>query len=515
MGMKNLRTLAMYLPQFHAIAENSKWWGDGYTEWTAVRLANPLFEGHEQPRVPDKERYYNLLDRSTMEWQAETAKKYGIDGFCFYHYWFCRDRKILEKPAENLLAWKDVDMPFCFSWDSDTWARTWTKVGNSWADAFELNARKEERDDGILLEQNYGNESYWRAHFVYLLPFFRDARYIKVDGKPVFVFYSSMKMPPFVRMVAAWRRWALEEGLPGLYVIAYHVPDPSADAVILPMAFAKSTLGYHEMGETIGGTSLRGYNYDAVWQDYLSYMPSQTNRTLWLGIARLDDTPRRGANGRLFMGESPAKFERYFAQLVEKSRRAGNPFVFINAWNEWGEGMYLEPDTIHKNGYLEAVKHAVIDRKEQEGTEEIRDRGWKRQAAMLEAQYLSRAMDYRLMTSWLRLMMDCTKLANYLRSMNVCHLAIYACSIHGKLLHNSLQKTGVAMDYFVDVRKEGLARVERVPVFSPEECLPKTDLMVIALTGEFESVYVELHKKVDCPVISIYELVYGAEKYHG
>ena len=127
---KELRALAMYLPQFHRVPENDAWWGEGFTEWTAVKKAVPLFEGHEQPRTPLNSNYYDLMDKGTMEWQADLAKKYGIDGFCFYHYWFRDGRRILEKPAENLLQWKDIDMPFCFCWDPVSWARTWTKLGN-------------------------------------------------------------------------------------------------------------------------------------------------------------------------------------------------------------------------------------------------------------------------------------------------------------------------------------------------------------------------------------------------
>ena len=190
--MKSTRTLAMYLPQFHEVPENSQWWGAGYTEWTAVKQAKPCFPGHEQPVIPMNGNYYDLLSKETMVWQAKLAKKYGVDGFCFYHYWFGRGRKILEKPAENLLKWTDIDLPFCFCWDPGTWARTWSKMGNAWADAFEPEKDKAQtRGDGILIQQDFGDASYWEAHFEYLLPFFRDERYLRVDGTPVFIFYNS------------------------------------------------------------------------------------------------------------------------------------------------------------------------------------------------------------------------------------------------------------------------------------------------------------------------------------
>ena len=141
-----MKTIAMYLPQFHRVKENDAWWGEGYTEWTAVKNAKPLFEGHNQPRVPLHENYYNLLEKSTMEEQAELAQQYGVDGFCFYHYYFKDGRKILEKPAENLLNWTDIKLPFCFCWANETWARTWSNVGNknSWNEQLEVKGSKSE-----------------------------------------------------------------------------------------------------------------------------------------------------------------------------------------------------------------------------------------------------------------------------------------------------------------------------------------------------------------------------------
>lgn len=511
-----LRTLAMYLPQFHEVKENSEWWGEGFTEWTAVKQAEPLFDGHQQPRIPYEERYYNLLDKATMQWQAQTAKEYGVDGFCFYHYWFKDGIKILEKPAENLLKWQDIDMPFCFAWDSGSWARTWTKLGNAWADAFEPKNMDKIQSDGILLEQKYGDEAYWRIHFDYLLPFFKDSRYIRHEDKPVFIFYSSMQIPCFTRMVSAWRRWAKEEGFPDLYIIAFHMPDKSADAVILPMAFAISTLGYNEkVAYNIDSTGLKGYEYDEVWQDYLSYMPSQTNKTFWLGTVGFDDTPRRGLNGRLYTGESPSKFQQYFESLIRKSQNTQNPFVFIDAWNEWGEGKYLEPDNVHGYAYLQATRQAITNAKEQitknNGFDNQLD--WKRQSMMLEVQYLNKSEEHRMLTSWLRLSQDKSRLEKYLISINAKHISIYACGIFGKLLADSLSHTEITVDYFVDMKKEGLKQGEVIPIFSPDDVLPKCDLMVVSFMREFNEIYNDMKSRVDYPIISIFELVYAAETY--
>ena len=174
-----MKTIAMFLPQFHRVKENDEWWGEGYTDWMAVKNAQKLFDEHYQPREPLQENYYDLLDKKTFEWQAGLMHKYDIDGLCFYHYYFKDGKKILEKPAENLLQWKDVDMPFCFCWDNTPWARTWSTIGEKaiWSDKYEK--KYDQEGNGILLEQSYGGEKEWREHFQYLLPFFKDNRYLK------------------------------------------------------------------------------------------------------------------------------------------------------------------------------------------------------------------------------------------------------------------------------------------------------------------------------------------------
>ena len=202
-----MKVLAMYLPQFHRVDENDEWWGEGYTEWTAVKKGEKLFPGHEQPRVPMKHNYYDLLKKETMQWQTELMKKYKVYGMCFYHYYFQKGRKILEKPAENLLKWKDIDMPFCFSWANETWARTWSKLTgtNTW------NSREEKAheigDDGILLKQEYGGEEDWENHFYYLQPFFEDIRYIRVENKPVFIIYKPDEISCLLQMMHKSMEW--------------------------------------------------------------------------------------------------------------------------------------------------------------------------------------------------------------------------------------------------------------------------------------------------------------------
>lgn len=169
--MRTPQVYAFYLPQFHRTPENDEWWGEGFTEWTNVKNAKPLFPGHYQPHEPLD--YYNLLNKETMEKQAALMHEYGVDGMCFYHYYFENGRKILEKPAENLLKWTDITMPFCFYWANQSWIRSWSNMagGNKWTEIYDQS--KKEEGDGVLLRQVYGGRNEWKDHFYYMLPFLK------------------------------------------------------------------------------------------------------------------------------------------------------------------------------------------------------------------------------------------------------------------------------------------------------------------------------------------------------
>ena len=195
-----MKIIAYYLPQFHEIEENNLWWGNGFTEWTNVKKAKPLFNGHSQPKVPLAHNYYNLLEEETMLYQNELSEKYGIYGFCFYHYWF-KGRKILEKPAENLLKWKHIKQKFCFCWANHTWKKSW-------------NGTQE-----ILIPQLYGDITEWEEHFNYLITFFTDKRYIKKENKPIFLIYSSNEIPQFDERVKYYNQRCKDYGFDGIYIV--------------------------------------------------------------------------------------------------------------------------------------------------------------------------------------------------------------------------------------------------------------------------------------------------------
>ena len=352
-----MKTLAFYLPQFHRIPENDAWWGNGFTEWTAVRGAKPLFAGHEQPREPLGSRYYNLLDKNTMAWQATLAHEYGLDGFVFYHYWFQDGRKILEKPVENLLGWHDIDMPFCFDWANESWTRTWSRFqpSNVWSeDGKQWRGRQR-----VLLQQGYGDRSAWEQHFDYLLPFFLDCRYIKKDNRPVLLIYWPGDIGCLTEMKECWEERAQEAGFDGVYLIgetkdAYQALYPPLDALLVRVPD-------YGLVRALPPTYLDGvatYDYadcwhSSLWHDY----PTET-RVYYSGCLAYDTTPRRAGNGVVLTGCSPDVFRNLLTELFQISCERGNEFAFLNAWNECGEGAYLEPDERHGYDYLRALRDA-------------------------------------------------------------------------------------------------------------------------------------------------------------
>ena len=379
-----MKIIAFYLPQFHNIPENDEWWGNGFTEWTNVKKAKPLYEGHKQPRVPLGGNYYNLLDDNVKIWQADLAKKYGVYGFCYYHYWF-NGKMLLEKPMEQMLANKEVDMPFCICWANEPWTKAW--VGDE---------RK------LLIAQEYGQEEEWKQHFMYLLPFFKDERYITKDGKPLFVFYRPDIVPCMKEMIETWDKLAKENGLSGItfafqsgdydwnnskeanlfdYDIEFQPPYAShwlysndgkfvsalkkCRRLLAGWAGKKfgidlyryGTAQYKKMtGQTVA-------NYDSMWQKIIEAKPVRSN-SIPGAFVKWDNTPRHGERGQINVG-TPEKFEYYLSKQIKHAREDYHEdMIFMYAWNEWAEGGYLEPDEDDKYGYLEAIKRALEENNE-------------------------------------------------------------------------------------------------------------------------------------------------------
>ena len=375
-----MKIIAFYLPQFHNIPENDEWWGDGFTEWVNVKAAKPLFEGHQQPKVPLNDNYYNLLDDNVKIWQAKIAKEHGVYGFCYYHYWFSV-KMLLEKPMEQMLKNKAVDIPFCISWANETWTKAW------------VNDEKK-----VLILQKYGEKDEWKQHFDYLLPFFKDDRYIKENNKPLFIIYRPEVVECLNEMLDYWNQLAIENGFDGM-CFAYQTinmditngSDTSRfdyDIEFQPsyarfdMSNQKSKLAVLKkirrnvakwFEKKFGIDLLRytspmmarkllhtnGIDYSEAWETILARKPI-SNKCIPGAFAAWDNTPRHKERGWVYTNNTPEIFEKYLEKQIVRARDVYHKdMIFMYAWNEWAEGGYLEPDEEHGYAYLDAIRTAL------------------------------------------------------------------------------------------------------------------------------------------------------------
>jgi hypothetical protein len=358
-----VKIYAYYLPQFHCIPENDEWWGKGFTEWTNVRKAKPLFKNHKQPVHPYNDYYYRLDDPNTLRWQAKLASDYKVDGMIFYHYYFA-GKKLLEKPAELLLQNKDIPMNFFFCWANHSWYRTW------------------EGSKTLLMEQVYGSEDDWEQHFQYLLPFFLDNRYEKRNNKPLLLLFKC-DFPEKKAMFEYFNRRCLENGFSGICVIEsfnyskdnkfksfefkmaefrkqlctqsefvqIRQPDSALDLYrnlpsnyfsrllnILGKQSRKLKIKYVEKydGEKLFETMIKKHYYD---DDIINGL-----------FMRWDNTSRHGLRGYLITPPQKSTFMNYLECVKDEE------YLFVNAWNEWCEGMMLEPTVEEGFKYLEWIK---------------------------------------------------------------------------------------------------------------------------------------------------------------
>lgn len=365
--MKNVKIIANYLPQYHVIEENNKWWGDGFTDWVATKTAKPLFENHREPRIPLNNNYYSLDDVNAIRWQANLARKYGIYGFGIYHYWFSSNQNLLYKPVEILLNNKDIDINYMLIWDNSSWKRTWKKekFANDWAPKFDNDLEKE-NNNGILAELIYGNEDEWKIHFEYLLKFFKDKRYIKIDNKPVFAFYQpNNDFETVKRMSNYWDKLAKDNGFNGIICAMRenykknHLEYKLRYSPLSPEYFINKIK--YKIKDIIADKTgkIRFYNYDKCWKEILSNAKKSDEKTFLSGFVDFDDTPRRANKGRVMKGATPEKFGKYIEKLAKIAKEKNQEYLFVTAWNEWAEGAYLEPDTVNGYAYLEQLKIAI------------------------------------------------------------------------------------------------------------------------------------------------------------
>lgn len=346
-----MKCIAFVLPQFHQISENDTWWGEGFTEWTNVRKAAALYPEHDQPKKPLNDFYYDLTDPDVKKWQAEIAKAHGIYGFCYYHYWF-NGRRLLEQPVQQILASKEPDFPFCLSWANEPWTRKWDGT-----------------EDDVLMPQEYGDESEWQKHFFTLLEAFHDERYIRVDDKPIFIIYRPSSIPRCNDMLQYWRDLALENGLKGLHIIrtlgGFPLDEQHGFDASLEFephyTFAHGGLQHLWSSKQINDKQHIVIDYDQVWESILERSPHRNGELIYPGaFVNWDNTPRIGAAGQSTLGANPHKFGIYLARQIERAKTMfRSDFIYINAWNEWAEGAYLEPDAHHQYQYLQAIKEAL------------------------------------------------------------------------------------------------------------------------------------------------------------
>jgi lipopolysaccharide biosynthesis protein len=347
-----IRAIAIYLPQFHPIPENDRWWGQGFTEWTNVRRGQPRFAGHYQPHVPGPLGYYDLRDASARAAQAALARQYGITGFCYYHYWF-NGKRLLETPLTEVLRSGQPDFPFCVCWANENWTRRW-----------------DGHDQEVLMAQTYSDEDS-AALIRELLPTFRDERYIRVNGKPLFLVYRTGLLPDPKRAAEIWREEARRAGVGDLYLVrvetGLHGPEPRPEDLGFDaaMEFAPNWRGIGNHLHDVGGqpvpSDVRVHDYRTTARNHLSRpMPEYT---LFRGVfPSWDNSVRRKHGATVFAHTSPQLYAYWLSTVAAQTlqHRAGDErIVFINAWNEWAEGCHLEPDQKNGFAYLEATARAL------------------------------------------------------------------------------------------------------------------------------------------------------------
>ena len=345
---ERVRVVAFYLPQYHPIPENDAWWGKGFTEWTNVALAKPLFPGHRQPRVPTDLGFYDLRLPEIREAQAELAARHGLAAFCYYYYWF-NGKRLLERPLLEVLASKRPGFPFCVCWANENWTRRW-----------------DGKDGEILIGQHHSPEDD-RRFLESLLPFFEDERYLRVDGRPLLLLYRPQLLPGVAQTTAIWRRAAREAGFGDLYLGAVQSFDAEWDVDPRPWGFdAAVEFPPHGLAAPMArpGGSPRGSRFF----DYAKSAERFTARRvpkyplLRTVMPSWDNSPRRGERAHVFLNGSPDAYGRWLEAMVRQTRElkfGDERLVFVNAWNEWAEGNYLEPDHDHGHAYLQATARAL------------------------------------------------------------------------------------------------------------------------------------------------------------
>lgn len=364
-GNTTPRPIAFYLPQFHPIPENDRWWGKGFTEWANVTQARPLVKGHYQPHLPGELGFYDLRLPETRQAQADLAREYGIYGFCYYHYWF-NGKRLLERPLDDVLQSREPNFPFCVCWANENWTRRWNG-----------------EDQEILMKQSYSHEDDLR-HIRSLIPYFQDDRYIKVNGRPLVLVYRVSSLPHPQQTADIWRREAVRAGFPDLYLcmvvsLGSLAFDPAAIGFDAAVDFPPNC---NHMTQPIKPIRCKFKRLDRQARRFFPDPHCEHAILRYSDLARnimsrpepqhklfptvspgWDNSARRKAGASIYLGSTPEIYRTWFEHALNQTQRRFNNhderLVFINAWNEWAEGNHLEPDQKWGRRYLEETRNAL------------------------------------------------------------------------------------------------------------------------------------------------------------
>lgn len=354
------RIIALYLPQYHPFPENDLWWGKGFTEWTNVARARKLFPGHKQPHIPADLGFYDLRLSEVREQQAELAREAGIEGFCYYEYWFGNGKRLMERPFSEVVESGKPDFPFCLAWANHSWYK-------------KLWSSKIQGKDKLLIEQQYLGDDDYIAHFNTLLPAFKDRRYVRVNGKIFYLIYNPLGFEDVTRFMTIWRQLAKDNGLNDFYFVggdyySHHkqiLMDEGFDAI-----YNQGQLNIYRQlpiyKKAISAFCRRYLHMPLIYKykDAIKYMIGDDcceRNVIPVIVPNWDHSPRSGSGSYILTDAQPKYFEQLCMKAIEmiKNKPEEEQLIILKSWNEWGEGNYMEPDVEYGHGYLDALRDAI------------------------------------------------------------------------------------------------------------------------------------------------------------
>jgi len=357
--------IAFYLPQFYPTPENDEWWGKGFTEWTNVGKAKPLFKGHNQPRVPTELGYYDLRLPIVREQQAQLAREAGVTAFCYWHYWFGNGKRLLSDVFEDVLKSGKPDFPFCLGWANHSWySKLWRSDGTT--------------ENKLLIEQQYPGIEDEKEHFSFFVKAFKDSRYLKIDGKPLLYIFDPNGIP--LEYIDNIREWTRAAGFPDIFLVGNiqyasinrdDLIKKGFDAVNYQRLGGSTSVFIRKMGRTGRGIrkiwqKIKGLTFHvppyktdyAKAYKFLITNDDKNEEVIPSIVPQWDHTPRSGWNGSFFVNATPDNFYKHSLDALNTIRHKRNKILFLKSWNEWGEGNFMEPDLTYGRGFVESLKKA-------------------------------------------------------------------------------------------------------------------------------------------------------------